>query len=59
MEELDLISAMLFAIVGGQILQAFMLAGIRDSLADLAWYAGLRNYVQAGHMRTIEDDTDF
>lgn len=59
MEELELISIMLFAIVCGQILQAFMLAGIRDALADLAWYAGLRNYVQAGHLRTIEDDTDF
>lgn len=57
--DLDIMCAMLFGIVCGQILQAFMLAGIRDSLADLAWYAGLRNYVQAGHVRTIEDDTDF
>ena len=58
MEELELISIMLFAIVCGQILQAFMLAGIRDCLADLAWYAGFRTYTQAGRAE-VDDTTDF
>ena len=58
MEELDLISAMLFAIVGVQILQAFMLAGIRDCLADLAWYAGFLVHAQAGRAK-VDDTTDF